>query len=71
MHQLGNGILAVGRDQEVHVVTHEAIRVNRTSMAYCRFAQHRAIDEIVSIFAEARHAIVAPMHDVQRQIGQD
>ena len=58
-------------DDEVEVVRHQAIRVDRAMPQSRGIAKQRQIDDPVGIVMKAILPVVAPLHDVQRDIRHD
>ena len=68
-HQRGTPCRIARREQQVNVIGHQAIRVNRTASVPGELTQARQIDKPIGIFAEAILAIHAAMTHMHRDAG--
>ncbi|HWA37268.1 MAG TPA: hypothetical protein VG873_05330 [Burkholderiales bacterium] len=68
MHESRTRPLAFRRQQQVNVVRHQAVRVDRAFRFRRQASQQRQIDEIVGFRLEAGSAVVSALNDVQRMV---
>ena len=59
------------RDKEVHVIAHQAIRVQPTSCRREQLGKPLEVHRMIHVLPEARLSVVAPLHDVQRDVWND
>jgi len=64
LHHPRNGAGCFRRSEQVHVVRHQYVRVDRAGIAHRHFAQGLQIQAAVHVVEEAGHAIVATLYDV-------
>ncbi len=58
------------REQQVHMVGHQHIRVQFTARGFQRLTEPVPIAQVVVLAEEARIAVVPALHDVQRYVGE-
>ena len=56
---------------QMHVVGHEAIRVQVTLMLRCQLSQLREVREVVTVLPETGVPVVAALDDVERYACKD
>jgi hypothetical protein len=60
-----------GVSRHVNVVVHQAIRVQRTCRRADKLGQRGEIHHAIGVIAEAGVAVMAPLDDMKRDIGND
>jgi hypothetical protein len=69
-HRAGDVLGLVGRDQQVHMIGHQHVRVHVAGVQAARFLEQAKVgSEIIADF-EAATAVVSALDDVQRIAGQ-
>ena len=58
-----------GGRQQVDMIAHEHVGMDRAAMAQTRVVQYVQVTSSIVVVEEARHAIVATLHDVLRNVG--
>ena len=70
-HHQGTRLLIRRREEQVHVVGHQAVHVDRATAVRCTFTQQRHVDEPVAVLPKAVLPAVAPLAYVQRNARHD
>ena len=68
-HQARGGTRALGREEQVHVVAHQSVSVDRALGTQRAFAERLEIGGAVSCAGKAGAALASTLHDVQRGVG--
>jgi hypothetical protein len=63
-HQLGKAFALLGSDEQVHMVGHENVGVDRAVLAPAQFLEEREIENSIGVANEARAAVVAALDDM-------
>src|SRR5204862_2281866 len=61
-------VLLWRRQQEMHVIGHEAIGVQRASTLFRQLLQYGQIDEVIRLVPKTRLPVVTALYDVQRHV---
>ena len=55
----------------MHVIGHQAVRVNVAPIPTCEQPEMRKVSKVVGVFPEAGIAVIAPLDQVQRYTRED
>ena len=55
----------------MHVIGHQAVRVNVTPISTCKQPEMRKVSKVVGVFPETGVAVIAPLDQVQRYPRED
>jgi hypothetical protein len=55
----------------MHMVCHQAVRVNYATMLRCELAQVQHVYETITVLPEAVSSVVPPLNDMGSDIGND
>lgn len=69
LHHLCAALGIVWRDENVHMVRHQAIRMYRTTKARGELTQVVEIREVVALLEKTVSLVMATLNDVQAHIG--
>lgn len=70
LHKAWDGAFRRWRQQQVDMVRHQHIRMDRAALAAGHVTQFAAIAQVVSVVEEAWLAVVAPLNDMLRNTGK-
>src|SRR5258708_15522774 len=70
-HEGGASIGRARRDEKMHMVGHQAVRVHRAAEARREKVQIGQITEVIEIAEKAAPAIIPPLHDMDRTIAEN
>jgi hypothetical protein len=71
VHQRRTSFRPARRQKQMHVIAHEAVRVNSATGLFRDIAQQGEVDKMIVFLPEADHAIVAPLNDVDGKVRHD
>jgi len=70
LHQAGTALQAVSGNEQVHVVRHQAIRVQSAPVGSKQPAEKQQVEISILLLKEAWLTIVSPLNDVHRHTGK-
>jgi hypothetical protein len=59
------------REQQMHVIGHQAVRVDHAAMPRGQFAQVKQIKQVIALAAKAGSTVVSALGEVHGDIGKD
>jgi len=68
-HQVRRALIPLGRKKKVHMIRHQDIGMDRTTVESSKFLDEAQVQAVVQIVQEAAHAVMATLDDVKRNVG--